>query len=139
MDAGRPSYSPLKLQVANVGSPFELDINYTGRAPPSKFDWFKNGEYFIGDGNRTTTSHTGIIFTRVIPGDTGQYLVRASTPNAGETEASTTLKGRWLLHHSVHADYICLSYIPTVAFHSSKGLVQTGSSGLPSMWFFLFS
>ncbi len=90
---GTPSYSPLKLYVANAGSPFELDMNYTGRAPPSKFDWFKNGQYFRGDGERVTLSHTGIVFSRVLPGDAGQYLIRASTPNAGSTEATTTLKG----------------------------------------------
>ena len=79
--------------MANVGAAFELDMNYTGKAPPSKFDWFKNGQPFSGDGDRVTTSHTGIIFTRVRPEDTGQYLVRAITRNVGEAEASTTLKG----------------------------------------------
>ncbi len=103
---GSPSYSSLTLHVANAGSPFELDMNYTGKAPPAKFDWFKNGQYFGGDGERIVTSHTGIVFTRVLPADAGQYLVRASTTNAGNTEATTTLKGKV----SLHIDAWCLMF-----------------------------
>ena len=112
---GRPSYSPLKLQVAKVGAPFELDMNYTGKARPTKFDWFKNGQFFSGDGDRVTTSHTGIIFTRVRPEDTGQYLVRAITRNVGEAEASTTLKGTCRhLFHKTKGYALCQIFMCTV-------------------------
>ena len=92
---GAPKYSSLlKDQVAHVGEPFDFDFKYTATTPPSRYMWYKNGRPFKPDGKRVTTDHTGIIFTRILPEDAGEYMVRAYTPRVGvATQATSALKG----------------------------------------------
>jgi hypothetical protein len=40
-----------------------------------------------------TVDHTGIIFTRVLNEDAGQYSVKAYTPHGGSARATSTLRG----------------------------------------------
>ena len=94
MNTGAPRYSPKSVQVANVGQAFDFDFNYTAKSPPRTYAWYKNGRPFKPDGKRVTVDHTGIIFTRILQEDSGQYTVRASTRNAGSAEATSTLRGK---------------------------------------------
>ena len=56
--------------------------------------WYKNGRLFKTDGKRVTTDHSGIIFTRILREDAGEYMVRAYTPRTGvATQATSTLRG----------------------------------------------
>ena len=88
----QPSYSPKAIQVAIIGQPFEFDFNYTSATPPTDFGWTKNGVPFKGDSDRVTADHTGIIFSRVLQNDAGQYAVTASN-TAGKAISKSTLKG----------------------------------------------
>ena len=91
--AVHPNYSPKTIQVAIIGQPYEFDFNYTSGTPPTSFKWAKNGVPFHGDGERVTFDHAGIIFTRVLQHDAGQYQVTAKN-TAGEAIAKSTLRGK---------------------------------------------
>lgn len=88
----KPGYNPPKIQVAYVSQPFDFDFNYTAPLPPSLYTWYKNGKFFEGDGGRVMIDHTGIAFTSVRPGDTGQYSIKAGVLGERVTVYST-LKG----------------------------------------------
>ena len=77
-----------------MGQPFDFDFSYTAKSPPSSYSWYKNGRLFKPDGKRVTVDHTGIIFTRIIHEDAGQYSVRAYTPRGGSARATSTLRGK---------------------------------------------
>ena len=79
--------------MATLGSPFDFDLNYTATHPPSSFMWLKNGRPIEADGERLELDHTGVMFSRVLPEDAGQYTVVAKN-DAGETRAMSTLKGK---------------------------------------------
>ena len=95
--AGAPRYSPEKVQVAYQGQPFDFDFGYTAKSPPSSYAWYKNGRPFKPDGKRVTVDHTGIIFTKILHGDAGQYSVRAYTPRGGSARATSTLRGKKIM------------------------------------------
>ena len=82
------------MQAAYVGEPFDFDFGYTAKSPPSSCAWYKNGRPFKADGKRVTVDHTGIIFTRILHEDAGEYSVRAYTPNSGSARATSTLRGK---------------------------------------------
>lgn len=90
--AGLPRYSPKVLQVGIIGQPFYLDFNYTSKRPPTSYKWTKNGQEFREDGDRVVIDHTGIVFTRVMQEDAGQYKVVASN-DAGTVEAQSVFSG----------------------------------------------
>ena len=91
---GAPKYSSPKDQVAHIGEPFDFDFNYAAMSPPSSYAWYKNGRPFKTDGKRVTTDHTGIIFTRILQEDAGEYMVKAYTPRVGvATRATSSLRG----------------------------------------------
>lgn len=90
--SAQPRYSPRQTQVAIIGEPFDFDFNFTGTLIPTSFQWKKNGQPFEGDGERVTVDHTGIMFTRVLQQDAGQYHVVARS-SAGTAQAYSILKG----------------------------------------------
>lgn len=90
-----PNYNTNKIQVAQTGKPFELDFGYTAPLPPSLYRLYKNGKTFSGDGGRVTVDYTGISFTRILPTDAGQYMVKASIQSA-MVSAMSTLQGEKL-------------------------------------------
>ena len=82
------------VQVSHLGQPFDFDFSYTAKSPPTYYTWYKNGRPFKPDGTRVTVDHTGIIFTKILHEDAGQYSVRAYTPRGGSTKATSTLTGK---------------------------------------------
>ena len=86
-------YKPDKLQVAFYNEPFEFDFGYSSSIAPSSFSWTKNGQPFKELGPRVSVDHTGIIFTRVLHSDAGEYVVTARN-EAGVASASATLQGK---------------------------------------------
>ena len=89
----QPNYSPKKTQVATIGQPFDFDFNFTGSTIPTSVVWRKNGRIFRGDGERVTLHHTGIMFTRVLNRDAGQYQVEARSSD-GTAHGYSLLKGK---------------------------------------------
>ena len=88
----QPQYSPKKIQVAIIGQPFDFDFNFTGSTVPTLVTWRKNGRIFRGDGERVILDHTGIVFTRVLNHDAGQYQVDARSSD-GRAHGYSLLKG----------------------------------------------
>lgn len=94
--AGAPKYSPEREQVAYVDEPFDFDFHYTAGSPPTMYTLYKDGRKFEADGRRVTVDHTGVIFTKVLHEDAGEYMMRAYTPRAGiSAMATSTLKGNY--------------------------------------------
>ena len=91
----QPQYSPKKIQVAIIGQPFDFDFNFTGSTVPTLVTWRKNGRIFRGDGKRVILDHTGIVFTRVLNQDAGQYQVDARSTD-GRAHGYSLLKGSHL-------------------------------------------
>ena len=87
-----PEYKPEKVQQAYPGQAYDFDFGYSSPAPPLSFSWTKNGLPFKGIGRRVVVSHEGVLFTRVLSGDAGYYVVKA-TNAAGSSTASALLKG----------------------------------------------
>ena len=91
----RPQYSPNRTQVAIIGQPFDFDFNFTGSTIPTSVQWRKNGRIFRGDGERVVLDHTGIMFTRVLHHDAGQYQVEAKSSD-GTARGYSLFKGSHL-------------------------------------------
>ena len=95
LPAALPLYKPEKVQVAQLGKPFDFNFGYSSPNQPSSFSWTKNDLPFRNSGHRVCVDYTGIIFTRVLHSDAGTYVVTANN-TAGTTSASAVLEGRQL-------------------------------------------